>query len=159
MNLHFEWLTTSLVFSSSNLLICLQAVVNYGPNGAISSHPAKLFNIITFIEYHFLCPCHKKMSLSFHPDHSLFPLILRDLITHLRASLCLLLSSAGVWCAAPEPNGADGEDLGEEQEETPQDEREHQEETVGAGFQHLQRLLQCVWALLPERRYKHTLAP
>lgn len=62
-------------------------------------------------------------------------------------SLCSLLSStclAGVWCAATQPHGADGEDPGEEQEETPQDGRKHQEETVGAGFQHLQRFFQCV---------------
>ena len=51
---------------------------------------------------------------------------------------------AGVMCTAPQPDGADGKNLGEEQEETPQDRWKHQEETVGAGFQHLQRFFQCV---------------
>lgn len=51
---------------------------------------------------------------------------------------------AGGWRATAQPDGADGEDPGEEQEETPQDGRQHQEEAVGAGFQHLQRFFQCV---------------
>lgn len=66
-------------------------------------------------------------------------------------SLCSSLSPprpAGVWCAATEPDGADGEDLGEEQEETPQDRRKHQEEALRTGFQHLQRFFQCLRALL-----------
>lgn len=41
---------------------------------------------------------------------------------------------AGVWCATAQPDGTDGEDLSEKQEETSQDGRKHQEETVWAGF-------------------------
>lgn len=51
---------------------------------------------------------------------------------------------AGVRRASTQPDGTDGEDPGEEQEETPQGERQHEEEAVRAGFQHLQRFVQRV---------------
>lgn len=50
----------------------------------------------------------------------------------------LTLLLAGGWRASTKPNGADGKNLGEEQEETPQDRGKHQEEIVRAGFQYLQ---------------------
>lgn len=63
------------------------------------------------------------------------------------------LLPAGVWCASTQPNGADGKNPGEEQEETPQDRWKHQEEIVRTGFQHLQWFFQCLWALLTQCRY------
>lgn len=60
------------------------------------------------------------------------------------------LPPAGARRAAAEPDGADGEDLGEEQEEAPQGRRKHQEEAVRAGFQHLQRLVQRVRAFVSQ---------
>lgn len=64
---------------------------------------------------------------------------------------CLL--PAGVWRAAAKPNGVNGEDLGQKQEETPQGRRKHQEKAVWAGFQHVQRLVQRVWAFVSQHWY------
>lgn len=63
------------------------------------------------------------------------------------------LPAAGGWRAAAQPHGADGENTDQEQEETPQGRRKHQEEALRAGLQHLQRLVQRVRAVLSERRY------
>lgn len=78
---------------------------------------------------------------------------LRRLIT--RASAV----PAGARCAAAEPHGADGEDLGEEQEEAPQGRRKHQEEAVRAGLQHVQRLVQRVRALVSQHGYADLVDP
>lgn len=72
------------------------------------------------------------------------------------STLCWVLP-AGAWRAPAQPDGADGENPSEEQKETPQKERKHQEETVRAGFQHLQRLLQCVWAFVSKCRCSNNL--